>query len=132
MNIIEIKFFINFNFDWLIRVLRRIGNITSVTNFKFRIVITGIFSRIFFINNKGNEEFCNQNKFRTVSYFTLQLLFLASLTFYAPPNSATYTYPDFAIAIGQFFAVLPLLPVLFFMIWEICHSEGTFIQVNNI
>nr|XP_022339456.1 sodium- and chloride-dependent glycine transporter 1-like isoform X1 [Crassostrea virginica] len=56
------------------------------------------------------------------------LLFLASLTFYAPPNSATYTYPDFAIAIGQFFAVLPLLPVLFFMIWEICHSEGTFIQ----
>ncbi|XP_052714297.1 sodium- and chloride-dependent betaine transporter-like isoform X1 [Crassostrea angulata] len=55
-------------------------------------------------------------------------LFLTICAKYGPPNSASYTYPDFAIAIGQFFAILPMLPVPIAIIWGLVHSEGTFLQ----
>lgn len=63
------------------------------------------------------------------SFLTMQALFLTICAKYGPPNSASYTYPDFAIAIGQFFAILPMLPVPIAIIWGLVHSEGTFLQV---
>ncbi|XP_048776098.2 sodium-dependent proline transporter-like [Ostrea edulis] len=63
----------------------------------------------------------------------MMVLFLTSVMMYSPPNSATYTYPDFAIGIGQFFAVLPLLPIPVMMIWELIRSKGTLVQrIKNL
>ncbi|XP_062607423.1 sodium- and chloride-dependent glycine transporter 1-like [Saccostrea cucullata] len=56
------------------------------------------------------------------------MLFLMSVIMYAPPNSSSYTYPDFAIGIGQFFAILPLLPIPVLMIWKLLRSKGPFIK----
>uniref|UniRef100_K1PND4 Sodium-and chloride-dependent betaine transporter n=1 Tax=Magallana gigas TaxID=29159 RepID=K1PND4_MAGGI len=63
-----------------------------------------------------------------VTPFVMLALFLATCAAYSPPYSANYTYPDFAIAIGQFFAILPMLPVPIVIIWELVHSKGTFLQ----
>lgn len=63
-----------------------------------------------------------------VTPIVLLALFLTTCAEYSPPNSASYTYPDFAIAIGQFLAILPMLPVPVVIIWGLVHSEGTFVQ----
>ncbi|XP_048765155.1 sodium- and chloride-dependent glycine transporter 1-like [Ostrea edulis] len=61
------------------------------------------------------------------------VIFLSSVIMYSPPNSATYTYPDFAIGIGQFFAVLPLLPIPVMMVWKLIRSKGTLVQrIKNL
>ncbi|XP_065935728.1 sodium- and chloride-dependent glycine transporter 1 isoform X2 [Magallana gigas] len=63
-----------------------------------------------------------------VTPIVMLTLFLGSVAIYEPPHSASYTYPDFAIGIGLFFAILPLLPIPIIMVSGLVHSEGTLWQ----
>ncbi|OWF53555.1 sodium- and chloride-dependent glycine transporter 1-like [Mizuhopecten yessoensis] len=58
----------------------------------------------------------------------LLTVFLGILTQYGPPNTAQYTYPDYAAAIGNIFAFIPLLPIPIFAVAHLWKKKGSFVQ----
>ncbi|XP_069114116.1 sodium- and chloride-dependent glycine transporter 1-like isoform X1 [Argopecten irradians] len=58
----------------------------------------------------------------------LLVVFFGNVTQYGPPNTALYTYPDYAAVIGNIFAILPILPIPIFAVVGLLKGNGPFVQ----
>ncbi|XP_060073835.1 sodium- and chloride-dependent glycine transporter 1-like [Ylistrum balloti] len=58
----------------------------------------------------------------------LLVVFLGNITQYGPPNTAQYTYPDYAAVVGNLFAIIPLLPIPILAVVQLFKEKGSIIQ----
>ena len=62
--------------------------------------------------------------------FCWQVIFFATVSAYTMPTYDGYSYPASARVIGFVFAMLPIIPIPIFMVWELCRAEGSFLEVR--